>query len=421
MVDAGLRLLSLETTDEEVTRLGASGVTATVEETLARVASLPDHVLDNEELLEGFALEAFEQAAASNLPALFSEATYRKRPELLEGGVDAAWIMLPLRRPRYKRCSRSFTVKITPYMAEEIETFEDAPLSDYLQDQLGLTEGEDLEAEVHLFEVLPGGTTADIARYETGTPGLGSSDEVTLSQFHPLTREAAGVLLGKPGVGRRLRPESDVRTLAAGQRVYHLTLGRRPLTAAGPGGRRRIRRLVRLDVTLDAMRDQVRVCVFLSEVKAQRLAVRLRQRSHVGTLAVGFHRLLGRRLPSILQGRRPRRLRIVHPDVPAGSAPAAMLERLPAIVPRALAGKLQQWLVEAFSEFARTQAQKFLAASEDPADGVTLAFTIERPPGLRAIGASLARKGAPADVAAALATGTRPSVRVDALPGYRRD
>ncbi len=103
---------------------------ATLEETLVRVASLPNHVLDNQQLLEGFTLEAFEQAAAANLPALFADATYKKRPELLEGGVNASWVMVPLRRPRYKRCSRTFNVTITPHMAEAIEGFDGASLSE---------------------------------------------------------------------------------------------------------------------------------------------------------------------------------------------------------------------------------------------------------------------------------------------------
>ena len=133
IVDAGLKLVSLEASDEEEARLGPSAIAATVEETVSRVASLPDHVLEDQELLEAFTLEAFELSAAANLPALFSQATYRRRPNLLEGGVNAAWVMLPLRRPRYKRCSRTFNVKISPYMAEAIESFEDTPLSEYLQ------------------------------------------------------------------------------------------------------------------------------------------------------------------------------------------------------------------------------------------------------------------------------------------------
>ena len=231
--------MSLEAPEDE-TRLATSAVAATVEETVARVASLPDYVLDNEELLEGFTLEAFEQAAAANLPALFSEATYRRRPDLLEGSVNAAWLMFPLRRPRYKRCSRTFNVTLTPHMAEAIQSFEDTPLADHLQDQLGLPEGEDVEAEVRLYEVLPGSTVADIARGESETPGLGTSDEAALSQLHPLTHEAASVLLGRPALGRRLPPGVHVRAVFPGQRLYHLAIrGRVPVPVLVQGGRYR--------------------------------------------------------------------------------------------------------------------------------------------------------------------------------------
>ena len=43
---------------------------------------------------------------------------------------------------------------------------------------------------------------------------------------------------------------------------------------------------------------------------------------------------------------------------------------------------MQEWLVHGFSEFIKTQSPKFHAATEDPADGVTLRFTIEHPEGL---------------------------------------
>lgn len=84
MVDVGLRLIQLEATAEDESRAAASAVTATVEETVRRVAALPDYILDDQELLEGFALEAFEQAAAANLPPVLPEDTYRKRPDLAE-------------------------------------------------------------------------------------------------------------------------------------------------------------------------------------------------------------------------------------------------------------------------------------------------------------------------------------------------
>src|SRR4030095_4357273 len=209
----------------------------------------------------------------------------------LEGGVNAAWLLMPLRgRKRYKRCTRAFKVSITPNMAEEVESFEGVPLSDYLQDQLGLPEGAEVEAEVYLYEALPGTTVADIARSETETPGLGASDEAAVSQLHPLTPEAASALLGKPGLGRSPLQDSARQNVAAGERLFHLAIpGRRPLTIPGRSGRRRVRRLFHINVTLDAPQDQIRVCIYISEVKAQKLAVRLRQQSHTGSLTVSFN------------------------------------------------------------------------------------------------------------------------------------
>src|SRR5207344_1259061 len=102
-----------------------------------------------------------------------------------------------------------------------------------------------------LYEVVAGGNAADIARGETRTSGLGAADEVTLSQLHPLTQEAAGVLLGRPGLGRRLFPGTTIRTLRPGQRVFHMVVGRRPLTTLTAIGRQRLRRLARVNVALD--------------------------------------------------------------------------------------------------------------------------------------------------------------------------
>ena len=424
IVDAGLKLLSLEMSDEEKSGLAASAVAGTVEETVNRVASLPDYILDNQELLEGFALEAFEQAAAANLPAVLSEATYRQRPDLLEGGVNAAWLLMPLRgRKRYKRCTRAFKVNITPHMAEEVESFEGVPLSDYLQDQLGLPEGAEVEAEVYLYEALPGTTVADIARSETETPGLGASDEAAVSQLHPLTPEAASALLGKPGLGRSPLQDSARQNVAAGQRLFHLAIpGRRPLTIPGRSGRRRVRRLFHINVTLDAPQDQIRVCIYISEVKAQKLAVRLRQQSHTGSLTVSFNKIVARRLPRILHGHRPRRLRIVHPGIPPGQSPVAVLQKLPGVVPQVFITKMQEWLVHGFSEFIKTQSQKFLAATEDPADGVTLRFTIEHPEGLKELGQALVEKGPEGSkIAEMIGKAGQPNIRVEVFPGHKCD
>ena len=422
IVNSGLKLLSLEMSESERAGLAGSAVAATVEETVGRIASLPGYVLDDQELLEGFALEAFEQAAAANLPALFSEATYRQRPRLLEGGLDAGWILMPLRgRKRYKRCSRVFKVRLSPHMAEEVESFEAAPLSEYLEDQLGAPEGAELEGEVHLYEALPGTSLADIARGERETLGAGLSDEANSAQLHPLTPQASSVLLGRPGLGRAA--SFDPRRVAAGQRFYHVAVaGRRPLGAPAhhPGRRPRLRRRLHVNVTLDSVQDQVRVCVYLSEVKAQKLAVQLRRKINAGMISVGFRRAVVRRLQAMFGGRAPRRLRIVHAAMPPGQSPAQALQNLPRAAAGALANRMQAWLVQGFAECLRTQTQQILSATEDPADGLTLQFTVEHPPGLKEVGQAMVERGpAAAGLVQAIAGGAQPAVRVAVVAGHR--
>jgi hypothetical protein len=421
IVDAGLRLppLHLEMSEAETARLAPAAVAATVEETIRRVASLPDEVLNNQELLEGYTLEAFEQAAAANLPAVFSEATYRRRPDLLEAGVNAGWVLLPLRGPkRYKRCTRSFHVNVSPHLAEEVESFEGGTLAEHLQDQLGLEEGEEAEGQVYLYEALPGTTSSDIARGERENLGPGQSDEANAEQLHPLTPQAAAILLGKPGLGRAFPAGWQGGRLAAGQRLFGLASRRRMLMM--PGHHRRPRRRMRVYVTLDDVQDQVRVCVFISEVRAQKLAARLRQASNLGLITAGFEGAIRTRLDRIFSGHAPSRLRIVNAAMRPGQSPASALQNLPPIATQTFVPKLQAWLVLAFAEFIKTQAPRVIAATEDAADGITLVFTLEHPPGLKALGQALVERGAAGGaVAEAISKGAAPATRVEVFAGRR--
>jgi hypothetical protein len=423
IVDAGLKLLTLEVSSQDEARAAASSVAATVEETVRRISALPDYVLDNQELLEGFALEAFEQAAAANLPPVLSDAVYRERPDLLESQrVKTCWVMLPLRRrKRYKKCGRTFKVRISPYMADEIESFE-GPLADYLQDQLGVEEGEEVEAEVHLYETLPGTTLADIAREESETPGMGPAGAKGAAQLHPLTPKAAGMLLGEPRMGRNVPPRTNRRNIGVGQRLYHLSIpGKRMLAAPGKDGKPHLRRPGGLRVTLDGPKDEIRICIFLSEVKAQRLAVRLRRQSHAGAVAAGFQKYVGRRLAPILRGERLARIQVIQAGLTPGEALGAALKRLPLEVSGALTARLQEGLVSAFAELVKGQPQRFITATEDTADGITMKFSIARPAGLQQICKALLPAGQTAGVADAIRGGSKPDVRIEVVPGYKCD
>jgi hypothetical protein len=422
IVDAGLKLLTLEVAPQDEARAAASAVAATVEETVRRVSALPEYVLDHQELLEGFALEAFEQAAAANLPPVLSEAVYRERPDLLEShGAKTCWVMLPLRRrKRYKKCARVFKVRISPSMADEIESFE-GPLADHLQDQLGVEEGAEVEAEVHLYETLPGTMLPDITRGESETPG-GASGPQGEAQLHPLTPKAAGLLLGEPRMGRLVPWGTHRRRVGVGQRFYRLSIpGRRLLTAVGRYGRPHPRRLGGLRVTLDVAKSEIRLCLFLSEVKAQRLAVRLRRQSHAGAISTGFLAYIGRRLAPILRGDRPSRIQVVQAGLPPGDALGRALKRLPADATAALIAKLQEHAVGAFAEFVKAQSPKIVAAAEDTADGITIRFTIAQPAGLDLVGKALLPDGQATGLAEAIRGGSKPDVRVDVEPGYKCD
>jgi hypothetical protein len=348
---------------------------------------------------------------------VLSEATYRQRPDLLEAGVNAGWVLLPLRGPkRYKRCTRSFQINVSPHLAEEVEGFDGATLAEHLQDQLGMDEGEQVDAQMYLYEALPGTSLTDIARGERETLGPGLSDEANAAQLHPLTPQAAASLLGKPGLGRALGAVASGQGLAAGQRLFHVATGRRMLM----GHKRRPHRLLHVNITLDAVQDQVRVCAFLSEVKAQRLASRLRQPSSLGSISAGFHRAIGRRLRYIFRGLAPKRLHIVHAGMRPGQSPALGLQNLPPNATKAFVEKLQAWLVPAFAEFIKTQGPRVIKATEDAANGITFAFTLEHPPGLKPLGQALVERGASGSaIAEAIFKGTAPTVRVDVHAGHR--
>jgi hypothetical protein len=146
----------------------------------------------------------------------------------------------------------------------------------------------------------------------------------------------------------------------------------------------------------------------------------MRQASHAGALAVGFDKFVARRLGPILHGKRPRRLHIVHAGATPGQSPESLLQKLPGVVPQPFVAKLREWLVHSFSEFAKTQAQQFLAAAQDPADGITLGFIIEHPQGFKELCQALVEKGPPGgNIAEALSKAGQPSVRVEVSPGHK--
>jgi hypothetical protein len=410
IVDAGLRLIQLEATPEDEADAAASAVAATVEETVRRVTALPDYVLDDQELLEGFALEAFESAAAANLPPVLPEETYRKRPDLREAKIPGVWVPYGPRK-RFKKFSRRLRSKLTPHKVAAIESFEGIPLEEFLEEELGVAPGEEIEAVAHLYESLPGTHLSDIARLDEDAPGL------DLHAIHPLTREAAGLLLDEPDLGRDVdsRYLVDPHTIEAGQRFYYLEVpGHRLLTTPEPAGRPKVRRPTQLRLVLDFPRGEIRLYLFLSEIRAQEIAVKLRQHAHIGTVTAHLRPFVQRGLRSALTGAFGR-TKIIHEAVTPDRWLAA-LRRLPSLLPQALRGRLEEWVLTGLSKHLKQRAEKFIKAADDTVDGVTLVVTVGSPPGFARLRQAL--KGKTLSLATLKMSGDPGTISVEAKPGY---
>jgi hypothetical protein len=226
------------------------------------------------------------------------------------------------------------------------------------------------------------------------------------------------VLLGAPGLGRALPAGLDPQRLAAGQRFYRLVVpGRRVLMVLGARAARP-RRLLHVGLTLDGVQRAVRVCVYVSEVKAQKLAQQLKDPAAAAALVPAFRRWIARRLQHLLRGPAFGRLRAVHAALRPGPVSPAAWAAVPESLRQAFAARLEEALVAGFAAFAKTDAAQLQAAAADPAEGLTLRITVPEAPGLAELLAALAGKP-PADAAEAVARAALPAARIEAHPGHR--
>jgi hypothetical protein len=414
IVDAGLRLLQLETTPEGESKAAASAVASTVEETMQRVAALPDYVLDNQELLEGAALEAFEQAAANNLPPVLSQDTYRKRPELRE---HRSGFWYPCSRRYKKRLGPKIRVRISPYKVASLKSFNGSTVGDALEEQYAIAPGEELEADVHLYEAMPGMRLSHIVRGEEVIAKGNGEDGHTV--LHPLTRDAAALLLDQPELGRDTGPDQtgDPTGPQVGQRFYYLEIpGKRPLMVSMPGGRAHARHRSRSRIILHFPKNEIIARLYLSEIRTQQIAVKLRQHAHMGTVADRLRRFIERGVNRVFAAN-PGCLKIVHGAVVPGQ-PMDAFNRLPSLVSPVLRGRITEWLVKGLADHLPKHAQEFIKAADDTADGLTLVITLENPPGFRQLGEAL--KGKRISLATLKLPEGEPTVKLRIYPGYWR-
>jgi hypothetical protein len=421
IVDAGLRLINLEATEQEAMGAAGAAVASTVEDTVRQVAALPDYVLDDEELLEGFVLEAFEKSATRNLPEVLQEEAYIKRPDLRETkGLRGTWILQPLRgRKFYKKYTRVLNTKLSPHKLREIKTYAGVPLSEVLQAQYGLSPGTDLEVKAHLYEAIPGTMLSHISKYENSTPGLGTPAKYAYSQLHSLTPEAAGMLFGQPGLGQTISPRylSNRRMMGVGQRVYYLEIpGLRLQIVPTSTAATTMRRCSETKLILDFARQQIRVYLFLSEPKAQEIALKIHQQMPIGVVMTSLKSIMEFGLKNVVFDGMHGQIKIIHQTITPQHSRSAAFLGIPQPVKENMVVRLVEWLGKGLSEFFRRQSQQFIAASQDPADGVTIAVTLENPPGFPLLRKAL--KGDKMSIRDMDFSGDIKEPHVQTVPGY---
>jgi hypothetical protein len=380
IVDAGLRMISLEAPSEAEDhgpRIARETIAQTVEDTVRRVSELDETVFEEPALFEAAATEAFHAAAAENFPPQVI------LPELHEAPLHATWVGMPRgrRRKYYKKYTHVFDVEITPQIADSITTFRGTKLAAFLKDQLGVT--PPVRARVHLYQAIHGTTLRRIARLERNVPGLGAAPHGAM-QLHPLTVEAAGMVIHHPRLGRNVPGAflSSRRVVAVGERFYYLEIaGARPITVpTGTAGRQAVRRTSDVNVTLDFPKDEFRVFVYLSESDAQDIASKIRKQDLTSVLLLA-KRTYAAGVRIALGGDIQRHVKILTETVPQEQFFGAQLKQLAEQVKQRVANKVVEWVGKAVSDYMRAGAGEFVAATEDQADGVTIVVQIAHPPG----------------------------------------
>jgi hypothetical protein len=365
IVDAGLKLISLETPQDGERRIGAEAFANIVEDTMRHVGQQPEADLEDDRLLEAAAYEGFQQAVAENLPTTLLDPA----SEYLETSRPlGTWIGMPRgQRVRYRKYSRIFPVAVTPAVARAVRTFGGGALDRYLRDRLGQT--GIVRGRVHLYQAVPGTRPGRIAAGERAVRGLGRA-VAGRGNLHPLTKEAAGILLAEPGLGREFeesRLERDT-SIAVGDRLFFLEV---------PGVKPMERRSSGASIFLDRQSNEARIAIFVSESDAQAIATRLRKREPIGASLASLRRIFTPAIRAALKGRTSAarvRGESLEPEEFIGK-----LVRPAATIRRIVVAALVRWTSSALGAELAKDAKRFIDTTEQDADGLTLTVKMTHP------------------------------------------
>lgn len=435
IIDIGMSAIGFETHERNKSDLAYEAVVNTIQETIQNLGTISEAALNDHETLMSEALEAFEKAAANNFPPQQIKAAKHVTAEA------GTWVMMPRRGPKhlFKKFTRVFDTTIDNRIATSLTTFRGIPLAGYLKDKLGLDVNQPIKARVHVYEGIPGTKLYLINRFDK-VPGLGVRHGY--KQFHPLSVQAASLLLKEPKLGKDVAPQFTAKRhrTAVGQRFYYLEIPGAQLKVvtvtkpslatattsstptatpavntsdpAAPPVQNFISKVPGssdIQGVINFTRAEIRFNYFFSEEEAKEVANKLNQRDIIG--AFGSVRYSIRSvLHGILVKNIGSKVKIIHEAMPElfmdnfeekqeqfWGAIGSAIGGVASSVGKEVAAKILEKLVEKVADAAlqsvvnyfKTRVNEFITAQAAPQDGVTIKIIWYNIPGMSAISAIL--------------------------------
>jgi hypothetical protein len=390
IIDAGMTAIGFETYEMNKPDIGYEALINTIEDTVQNLQELDETQLADEETLTVHLLEAFETAAVNNFPPRYI------KEELRPVNQPGVWVVKPRNgfRPAYKKYTTVFSATIDPQKAKNIFTFRDLPLSGFLQDKLGLDPAKTVTARVHLFEAIKGSRLSQINKHEN-LPGLNPSVAYSWVQFHPLSKQAASVLLNNPSLGRDVPKQYTTRryNITTGQRFYYLEIEGARLRMKSTAGNNKPPHSDDVRGTLNFVKSSLTLSYYFSEEHALSMVSKLNQNDFTGVASELRNSLQGV-FKKMLTGNVSGNVKIIHEAFPEQFAEnyEDNQEQFLGIGKNILSGILENIVKrlagKAYDEvrdYFRSRAAEFKQAQAQPEDGVTIRVTWSNIAGLSTI------------------------------------
>lgn len=419
IIDIGLKAIGFETNEMSRPDLAYEAIANTIEDTVREMEFLSDADLNDGETVTMELLEAFETAAANNFPPQYIKEASRRT---IQPGV---WVLKPRNGPKhcYKKFTRIFDVTIDPKTAQTVTSFRNLPLANFLRDKLGVDTNKTITAKVHLYEAIDGTKLSAIPKYEN-LQGFNPSQRYAWVQLHPLTTQAASLLLKEPGLGKDVDGKflGGRHKTTIGQRFYFLEINGTRLripdldhtthnhTQNEIPSTARPSQSGDVQVVINFIKSSIHINYYFSEEDAKSLVEKLNKNDALGA-ALSLRNAARKVLNEMLRKNVGNKVKIVHEMVPelyldnmedtesefslsglarkAGGLIAGGGKELVRNIIQKLVNQLSELAYRSLSKFFKERAGEFKMAQADPKDGVTVKIMWQNVGGMSVLNAAI--------------------------------